>query len=412
MIAEAPKTVKEMTASVDHSSMTPPELTIDPELKSLLPELTKEERWQLELSLIDNGCLSPLTAWNKIILDGHNRFELCQKHNLPFEVKELTFPSKAEAQTWMLKNQLARRNLTPFQRASIVLQLKPLIAGQAKQNQGHRTDLSQERGKSCNEADSVDTMKVLGAMAGISHESLRKAERIIQQGDEATIKKLQTGASSINKEYANLRKQDVQEEKAHAIKEKHSVVWIGDMSTPLGQFSKQDPISLVANLVAYFSESYLTKMMSKFVDEMLMPGRRKKFKSCLADTARKIAACMEGKSRRRFVEDILNVMRQENETAVQEIFNVLNERYGIPKAVERPCESEIVRQPGELLVSVSSSINLPHAHPEVLAYHLSHFPREYARKCPLLILDTLCEKDGLESIQPLVREINEKFGNQ
>jgi hypothetical protein len=291
--------------SVDRPSMTTPELTIDPELKSLLPELTREERWQLETSLLDYGCLSPLTAWNNVVLDGHNRFELCRKHNLPFEVKELTFPSKAEAKSWMLKNQLARRNLTPFQRAEIVLKFKPLIAEQAKQHQGSRTDISQELGKCSDEADSVDTMKVLGGMAEMSHESLRKAERIIQQGDEAVIQKLRTGATSINKEYENIRKKEDRKEKSQAFKEEHHVAWVGDMSTPLEQYAKHEPISFVFNLVTYFSENYLIKMVKKLVNEMLIPGKQKKFWPCLVETARKIVIHMDDKSRRQFFDGVL-----------------------------------------------------------------------------------------------------------
>jgi len=301
---------------VDRSSMTTSELTIDPELKSLLPELTKEERWQLELSLLDNGCLSPLAVWNKVILDGHNRFDLCKKHNIPFDIKELTFPSKTEAKSWMLKNQLARRNLTPFQRAEIVLKFKPLIAEQAKQNQGRRTDLSQELGKSSSDVESIDTMKSLGGTIGISHESLRKAERIIQQGDEATIKKLRTGATSINKEYENIRKQEDREEKAKEFKEKHNTIWYGDMSTSLEQYSKHEPSSLVANIVTFFSENYLVKMLKKLVAEMLTPGRQKKFKSCLTETAREIVGHMDEKSRRQFIDGVLEDLPSDVQTRI------------------------------------------------------------------------------------------------
>ena len=91
---------------------------------------------------------------------------------------------------------------------------------------------------------------------------------------------------------------------------------------------------------------------------------------------------------------------------------------GLPREAEIATEScgqqgENPAVTGGLLVPVASSINLPHAHPEVLVYHLmAGFPREYTRQCPLLILEALCAKDGLETIQPLVQAIIEKFGNQ
>ena len=68
--------------------------------------------------------------------------------------------------------------------------------------------------------------------------------------------------------------------------------------------------------------------------------------------------------------------------------------------------------PEELHVTVSTCMNLPHDHPEILVYNLiSGFPREYTRQCPLLILDALCNKDGLEAVQPLIQAIAEKYGS-
>ena len=78
-----------------------------------------------------------------------------------------------------------------------------------------------------------------------------------------------------------------------------------------------------------------------------------------------------------------------------------------------PMENTSEKLPPELKVTVSSSINLPHDYPEFLVSQLiSHFPRDYTRKCPLLILDALCAKDGLETIQPIICEIIEKFADR
>jgi hypothetical protein len=43
--------------------------------------------------------------------------------------------TRLEAKIWMIQNQLARRNLEPYQRAELVLRMKPLIAAKAKANQ-------------------------------------------------------------------------------------------------------------------------------------------------------------------------------------------------------------------------------------------------------------------------------------
>jgi len=87
-------------------------LKIDPEFKSLIPPLTPDERAGLEASILTEGCRDALIVWGDILIDGHNRYEICTKHNIPYKTQPIEFASRAEARIWIRKNQLARRNLT------------------------------------------------------------------------------------------------------------------------------------------------------------------------------------------------------------------------------------------------------------------------------------------------------------
>jgi hypothetical protein len=91
------------------------EIKIDKEFVALIPPLSKEELAQLEQSLLEQGCRDPLVIWAEkdILLDGHNRLPICQKHNIPFQVKALSFPDREAAEAFIVKNQLGRRNLSP-----------------------------------------------------------------------------------------------------------------------------------------------------------------------------------------------------------------------------------------------------------------------------------------------------------
>jgi len=91
------------------------ELIIDPEFQTLFPRLNDEDFAGLEESLCKFGCLSPLTTWNNILIDGHNRFEIIQKHDLPFRVVHLDFDTREEVIIWMIGFQLQSRNLDPMQ---------------------------------------------------------------------------------------------------------------------------------------------------------------------------------------------------------------------------------------------------------------------------------------------------------
>ena len=106
------------------------ELTIDPEFRDLIPPLAEEERRILEESIVANGCESPLTIWNDTIVDGHNRYDICRKHSIPFAVLEKDFADRDAALLWMIQTQLGRRNLTAYQKSELALRFEPLMSKQ------------------------------------------------------------------------------------------------------------------------------------------------------------------------------------------------------------------------------------------------------------------------------------------
>ena len=92
-------------------------IRIDQEFKDLIPPLTQEEFDGLEQNILQHGCLDALKVWREesILIDGHNRHAICQKHGLPFDITELSFSSRHDAYNWIIDNQLSRRNITPEQ---------------------------------------------------------------------------------------------------------------------------------------------------------------------------------------------------------------------------------------------------------------------------------------------------------
>lgn len=102
---------------------TPP--SIDAEFASLIPPLTPEEYKALSVSIQEEGCRDPLVIWESdtdgpVLLDGHNRLRICEQLGVHYRL--LAVPdvqNRAQAKLWMLKNQLARRNLTPEQASQL-----------------------------------------------------------------------------------------------------------------------------------------------------------------------------------------------------------------------------------------------------------------------------------------------------
>src|SRR5436309_5213143 len=101
---------------------------IDAEFKSLIPPIRPEERRELELSIQREGCRDPLLRWRGLLLDGHNRHSICTALGVPYRVLDIELEDRGAAKIWILKNQIARRNLAPYQKAQVALTLESVIA--------------------------------------------------------------------------------------------------------------------------------------------------------------------------------------------------------------------------------------------------------------------------------------------
>ena len=55
------------------------QLNIDAAFKNLIRPLRRDEYHQLELNLSIDGCRDPIITWDGTIVDGHNRYEICNR---------------------------------------------------------------------------------------------------------------------------------------------------------------------------------------------------------------------------------------------------------------------------------------------------------------------------------------------
>ena len=95
-------------------------LKINTSFKRLIPPLSSGELQQLEQQLIRDGCREPLCVWNNTIIDGHNRYEICTRLQIPFTIQRIHFESPEEATAWICANQLGRRNITDETRKYLI----------------------------------------------------------------------------------------------------------------------------------------------------------------------------------------------------------------------------------------------------------------------------------------------------
>jgi hypothetical protein len=108
------------------------EIQILPNLKALIPPLSLEEFSQLEENIKKDGCREAILIWETkkinidsgtltpdaaayILIDGHNRFEICTKFNIDFKIHIVNYENIDQVKDFMIDNQLGRRNITPEQ---------------------------------------------------------------------------------------------------------------------------------------------------------------------------------------------------------------------------------------------------------------------------------------------------------
>lgn len=108
--------------------------TINPAFQALIPPLQPEELARLEAEILADGCRDPLVTWKGVLVDGHNRMAICQKHGKFFEVVEKSFADELDAMIWIRQHQIGRRNLSDDQRAMNAAGLAELEAQRSKRD--------------------------------------------------------------------------------------------------------------------------------------------------------------------------------------------------------------------------------------------------------------------------------------
>jgi len=151
----------------------PVKLQIDPEFKRLIPSLSDDEYKQLEANIQSEGCRDSLVVWGDVLIDGHNRYEICNRHGIEFQVCEMEFSDREEAKDWIDANQLGRRNLTP--------DAFRLLLGRRynrSKKQGQRTDLTSHQ----NDGKSTDrTADRLAKEHGVSRPTVERAGKFAEE---------------------------------------------------------------------------------------------------------------------------------------------------------------------------------------------------------------------------------------
>lgn len=171
------------------------ELTINSEFHNIIPPISSEEYQLLEESIINEGCREAIIIWNEVILDGHNRYEICKKHNIGFTSTEKEFVTENDAKIWIIHNQLARRNLSSYERIRLALLLKPAIEEKAEER------MKAGKADPVKKSAQGKTREKIAKAAGVSHDTVSKVNTIEAEASPEVKEAVSKGEMSINEGY-------------------------------------------------------------------------------------------------------------------------------------------------------------------------------------------------------------------
>lgn len=190
-------------------------IKIDNEFQNLIPEIAKEEFERLKENIKQEGIREPLIIWDNILIDGHNRFKISKELKIDFKTKEKKFKDRQEVLLWIINNQLARRNLSTYDKTLLALKFEEIINKKAKENQkagGHNSKVG------CQKSDKpLDTKKEIGKIANVSHDTVEKVKFIEKNATKEQKDKLSQQKTSINKVYHETRKKIIQKNNSKEI---------------------------------------------------------------------------------------------------------------------------------------------------------------------------------------------------
>ena len=179
-------------------------IVVNEELKAYIDPLTPEEHEALERSILAEGCRDALVLWGDVLVDGHNRYGICQKHGLPFQtVQHPRFKSMDDVHLWMIDQHLGRRSVSDFQRGVLALRKREILAERRAQVVAATADMADTASATADPApapaaDPLKSRADIARAARLSNSQVVLIEKIQKQAAPELVAAVKAGTISIN----------------------------------------------------------------------------------------------------------------------------------------------------------------------------------------------------------------------
>lgn len=192
------------------------DIVVNAELKAYIDPMTPEEYEALERSILAEGCRDALVLWGNILVDGHHRYSVCRKHDLPFQtMQHAQFRTMDDVHLWMIDQHLGRRSVSAFQRGVLALRKREILAERRARTRkadepvqmlapAESTSADNEGipdGSAATEAPASEPLNSREAMARearLSNSQIGLIEKIQKQATQEVVAAVKSGSLSIN----------------------------------------------------------------------------------------------------------------------------------------------------------------------------------------------------------------------
>ena len=176
------------------------DLRIDPEFESLIPPLSDDEFRQLEENIVEAGMVyDPIITWDGVIIDGHNRWKIIQKHpEVSYKTYAEIFLNRNEAILWIINNQLGRRNLEASDAIDLAEKKNEVKAQMAKEKQLSTLKQNKDRSVQIDKTEEtpINTREEIAKTAGVSTGTVARYQEVKKKAPEL-VPKIKSGELSI-----------------------------------------------------------------------------------------------------------------------------------------------------------------------------------------------------------------------
>jgi len=264
------------------------ELIVKDELRSMIPPLSEEEKLMLHESIMAEGCRDALIVWpteeGMVLIDGHNRYEICEEYNRYFKTTEIEFNDIDEAKIWMIENQMSRRNISDFVKFELLQKKKEILNRQGREKQAHgetapgRTLLS-----ITDKSDIHNTRNEIAKDLNKSTGWVAMADVVYKKAPEEVKEKLRKNEITVSDVYGKMKNEEKKAKRIDEIRTQLEQIEKGELPELKGLFEvvvldppwaygrEYDPeTSRVANPYPEMSQDQIKKIEIPFADNCIL----------------------------------------------------------------------------------------------------------------------------------------------